>query len=115
LFWPFSSDVLRKQAKKFVSHGLTPSRILSTGDPHKLVEKSVEIPPDKLDKLREDLERFAKKEFSELQAEMTLADSHEQNLKRQSLRKLWEKMNLVFPKSIEQFRGSAGSAVNFDG
>ena len=115
LFWPFSSDVLRKQAKKFVSYGLTPSRILSSGDPHRLVEKSVDIPPEKLDRLREDLERFAKKEFSELQAEMTLADIYDQSVKRQSLRKLWERLDLLFPKSIDQFRESDKAVIDFDG
>lgn len=114
LFWPFSSDVLRQQAAKFLRNGITPSKLLSIADPHNLVKKSVEISPNKLDELRVDLEKFAKKEFNELQAVMTIGTAMDPDIKRQASHQLWKKMHTYFLQSIAQFRSSDQTQMNFD-
>ena len=114
LFWPFSSDVIRKEAAKFLNNGITPSGLLSAGNPEKLVEKSVEIAPNKLKMLHQDLERFVKKEFGELKEEMTLVPGDDNDLRRKVIRRLWEEMETMFYTGVEEFRKKSGPKVGFD-
>ncbi len=112
LFWPFSSDFRRREAVKLLNANITPSRLLSVAEPEKLVENSVEIVPHKLDNLRQDLEKYAKKEFAELQEEWTGVPAPD--AKREAIHRLWKDLNKRFAESVVTYRQSKEEHVHFD-
>jgi hypothetical protein len=113
LFWPFSSDFRRREAAKLLNADITPNQLLAVADPQKLLQSSIGIAPSKLDQLREDLERYAKKEFMELQAVMT--EIRTSDAKREASQQLWQEVNRNLTESIRMFQGFDDISVDFDG
>jgi superfamily II DNA/RNA helicase len=110
LFWPFSSDFRRREAAKLLNAKITPSRLLSLSEPLKLTQ--VDIMPSKVERLRDDLERYAKKEFQELQDE--LVEEHPNDQKRERVRNLLLIVGEQFEASVKLFRDDRGAPLPFD-
>jgi len=112
-FKPSSSNINRKQAKDMLNLGITPRWMLiaNLDDPY-LLKKSG-ISSDKLELLKQDIERDARGSFERLAEDLT-SGINEDEPKRRLIKDLVKEMPKLFNNSVESFTTSINSLTNFD-
>lgn len=108
-------SISRRDAVSLLEAGMKPGKIVTLAEPQRTLERAVKLKPTRLDALRKDLERYAAKEFEELEGEFTLeADKRQGNAKARSLYHLWHETASLYTQAIEGFRGQRTAGVEYD-